>query len=302
MTITTGPWRRGVQLVLGLLAFTLSMAMMIHAGQGSMPWDVLHQGIVRTTGWPFGAVVALTSALVLAAWVPLRQRPGVGTVANVLVISLAIGPCLAFVEAVVGEPGPVGAGVLALAGIVLNGVATAAYVGVHLGPGPRDGLLTGVVARTGWSVALVKTAIEATVVALGWALGGTLGWATVVFALGVGVVVAVTARWRWLVPHGLTSPAPAGSPAPDAVGADAEPADEAALRRRAAQIGRALAVLRAEHGEGSPEGPHRAGPQVRRRAPSASPRASWRGRARRRRRARRRSSPSALPGSSRPTP
>ncbi len=193
--------RRVVQLLVGLLAFAWSMAMLLHAGMGGMPWDVLHQGVVRTTGLPFGAVVAATSVLVLLAWIPLRQRPGAGTVANVVVIAAAIGPSITALDVLLPEPGLAARVALALGGIVLNGVATAAYVGVRLGPGPRDGLLTGLVARTGWSVRVVKTVIELAVVLAGWALGGTLGWATIAFAFGVGPVVQASVRW--LAPTGL---------------------------------------------------------------------------------------------------
>jgi uncharacterized membrane protein YczE len=199
-----GPLRRGTQLVLGLLGYTWSMAMLLHAGQGGAPWDVLHQGVVRSTGLGFGWVVAATSALVLLAWIPLRQRPGLGTVANVAVISLAIGPCLAAVARLVPDPGPAAAIALAVGGVVLNGVSTAAYIGVRLGPGPRDGLMTGLVERTGWSVRLVRTGIEVGVVLVGVLLGGTFGWATIAYAFGVGPVVQATVRWRWLVPTGLT--------------------------------------------------------------------------------------------------
>jgi uncharacterized membrane protein YczE len=258
-----GATRRGVQLVLGLLAFTASMAMLLHAGQGAMPWDVLHQGLARATGWSLGVVVGVVSALVLAAWVPLRQRPGVGTVANVVVISLTIEPLLRLLETLVPRPGAVGAVALALGAIVLNGVATAAYVGVHLGPGPRDGLLTGLTARTGWSVRATKTGIEVAVVAAGWLLGGTLGWATVAFALGVGPVVQVATRWRFLVPTGsLTAtagptrrvrrPAAARPASPTAGPAGPAPASGSApedrVPRRAREIARALDVVRAEHG------------------------------------------------------
>ncbi|WP_243401127.1 MULTISPECIES: membrane protein YczE [Isoptericola] len=249
-----GPVRRGAQLVLGLLAFTVSMAMLVHAGQGSMPWDVLHQGLVRTTGWSFGLVVALTSVLVLTAWVPLRQRPGIGTVANIVIISLAIEPSLSALETLWPQPGTIGGVLLALGGIVLNGVATAAYVGVRLGPGPRDGLMTGLVARTGWSVRAIKTGIEVGVVALGWVLGGTVGWATVAFALGVGVVVQAAARWHWLVPDGLTA-RPASTVRPSVRPVAAAPSSatvpssggEARLRRRAREIARALDSF-GEHG------------------------------------------------------
>lgn len=252
-----GPARRGTQLVVGLLAFTFSMAMLLHAGQGGMPWDVLHQGIVRTTGWSFGVTVALTSLLVLAAWVPLRQRPGIGTVANVVIIAVAIEPSLRLLETVLPDPGTVGRVALALGGIVLNGVATAAYVGVRLGPGPRDGLMTGLVARTGWSVRVIKTGIEVFVVAAGWLLGGTVGWATVAFALGVGAVVQAAARWRWLVPAGLSGPrlttarprragaavssGPAAGSSPGRPDVEQErAAHEERMRRRAQQIARAL--------------------------------------------------------------
>ncbi|WP_342770155.1 hypothetical protein [Xylanimonas allomyrinae] len=130
----------------------------------------------------------------LLAWVPLRQRPGVGTIANVVVIGACVDPFLAVLERALPHP-PLGEQVvLAAAGIVLNGVATAAYIGSRLGPGPRDGLMTGLVARTGLSVRVVKTAIEVAVVVLGWLLGGTFGWATVAYALGVGVVVQAAAR------------------------------------------------------------------------------------------------------------
>ena len=197
--------RRTVQLVAGLVGFALSMAMLIHAGLGTMPWDVLSQGVVRSTGLSFGVVTAIVSVIVLLAWIPLRQRPGIGTVANVVIISLAIDPWLAAFAAVLPDPA-LGLRIgLALGGIVLNGVATAAYIGVRLGPGPRDGLMTGLVSRTGWSVRLVRTFIEVVVVALGWALGGTFGWVTIVFALGVGPVIQLAARW--LAPSGLAEPA-----------------------------------------------------------------------------------------------
>ena len=197
--------RRTVQLVAGLVGFALSMAMLIHAGLGTMPWDVLSQGVVRSTGLSFGVVTAIVSVIVLLAWIPLRQRPGIGTVANVVIISLAIDPWLAAFAAVLPDPA-LGLRIgLALGGIVLNGVATAAYIGVQLGPGPRDGLMTGLVSRTGWSVRLVRTFIEVVVVALGWALGGTFGWMTIVFALGVGPVIQLAARW--LAPSGLAEPA-----------------------------------------------------------------------------------------------
>jgi uncharacterized membrane protein YczE len=196
--------RRAIQLVVGLVLFALSMAMLIHAGQGAMPWDVLTQGIVRTTGLSFGVVTAIISVVVLLTWIPLRQRPGIGTVANVVIISAAIDPWLAALAAALPDPGLGVRIALALGGIVLNGIATAAYIGVRLGPGPRDGLMTGLVSRTGRSVRLVRTVIEVVVVLLGWALGGTFAWATIAFAFGVGPVIQVAARW--LAPSGLAEP------------------------------------------------------------------------------------------------
>jgi uncharacterized membrane protein YczE len=206
--------RRALQLVLGLLAYSLSIAMVIHAAQGGMPWDVLHQGISRRTGLPFGVVVLAASVLVLLTWIPLRQRPGIGTVVNVALIGPAVEPFLALMDRALPHPALGEQVALALAGVVLNGVATAAYIGSRFGPGPRDGLMTGLVARTGWPVRLVKTVIEVAVVLVGWALGGTFGWATVVYALGVGPVVQVAARR--LAPS-LSSPTQPRSPAPTPV-------------------------------------------------------------------------------------
>jgi uncharacterized membrane protein YczE len=195
------PVRRGTQLVLGLVGYGVSMAMMLRSGQGTMPWAVLDQGIVDRTGLAYGWVVLGIGLLVMLAWIPLRQRPGVGTIANIILISLVVDPALWVLGRLAPDPELVVAVALALGGIVLNGVSTAAYVGARLGPGPRDGLMTGVVQLTGWPVWVVKTAIEVTVVVVGILLGGTFGWATVVFAFGVGPVVQVAARW--LAPSGL---------------------------------------------------------------------------------------------------
>ena len=180
------PVRRLVQLYAGLVLYGVSMALLVRASLGVMPWDVLHQGLARQFGWSLGSVTVLVGALVLLAWIPLRQRPGLGTVSNVVVIGIAVDAGLAVLPAIGVLPGRIA---LAVAGIVLNAVATAAYIGVHLGPGPRDGLMTGLVRRTGGSVRLVRTSIEVAVVVSGWLLGGTVGVATVVFALTVGPLV-----------------------------------------------------------------------------------------------------------------
>jgi uncharacterized membrane protein YczE len=178
--------RRLVQLSAGLALYGLSMALLVRAGLGVMPWDVLHQGITRTLGGSLGLVSAVVGAGVLLLWIPLRQRPGVGTVSNVVVIGLSVDASLAVIPSVDSLAVRV---LLVPLGIVLNAVATASYIGVRLGPGPRDGLMTGLVARTGGSVRLVRTAIEVTVVAVGWLLGGTLGVATVLYAVAIGPLV-----------------------------------------------------------------------------------------------------------------
>jgi uncharacterized membrane protein YczE len=178
--------RRLVQLYLGLALYALSMGLFIRSDLGVMPWDVLHQGLERWLPLSFGTVTIVVGAVVLLGWIPLRQRPGLGTVSNVLVIGVVVDAVLA----VVPEQHVLGTRVAFLvSGVVLNAVATAAYIGARFGPGPRDGLMTGLVARTGWKVRWVRTAIEVTVVAVGWLLGGTLGVGTVVYAVAVGPLV-----------------------------------------------------------------------------------------------------------------
>jgi uncharacterized membrane protein YczE len=175
--------RRLLQLYVSLVLYGISMALMIRSELGNMPWDVLHQGLAEQLGLPFGTVIVLVGTLVLLAWWPLHERPGLGTISNVVVISVVIDPALAIVP----ESGDLAARVaLAVAGIVLNGAATAAYIGVHFGPGPRDGLMTGLVRVTGASVRVVRTAIEVAVVVTGFVLGGTLGTITVLYALAIG--------------------------------------------------------------------------------------------------------------------
>jgi uncharacterized membrane protein YczE len=193
------PIRRLSQLYAGLVLYGSSMALQIRAGLGLDPSDVLHQGVSEHTGLSFGTVVVITGALVLLAWIPLRQRPGIGTVSNVFVIGIAVDASLALVPRAGSAPVAVA---MLLAGVVLNGVAGGAYIGAGLGPGPRDGLMTGLVRRTGRSVRLVRTSIEVTVLAAGAALGGTVGIGTVVYALGIGPLVHV------LLPA-LTVPPPA---------------------------------------------------------------------------------------------
>jgi uncharacterized membrane protein YczE len=178
--------RRLAQLYAGLVLYGVSMALMVRSSLGVMPWDVLHQGLSRRLGWSLGSVTIVVGALVLLAWIPLRERPGLGTLSNVVVVGLAVDAVLAVLPA---PGGLAGRAAFAAAGILLNGVATAAYIGVRLGPGPRDGLMTGLVRRTGGPLGPIRTAIEVTVVLTGWLLGGTLGVVTVLYALSIGPLV-----------------------------------------------------------------------------------------------------------------
>ncbi|OXM74188.1 hypothetical protein CF166_06015 [Amycolatopsis sp. KNN50.9b] len=196
MRVSVSPARRLTQLMAGLALYGTSMAMMTRAGLGLSPWDVLHEGLAQRTGLTFGTVVALTSVGVLALWIPLRQRPGLGTVANVLVVAVAVD----LVRAVLPDQHALGWRIaLLVSGVVLNAVATAVYVGARLGPGPRDGLMTGVAARNLWSVRAVRTCIELTVLAAGWFFGGTVGAGTVLYALAIGPLTQALLRhvtWR----------------------------------------------------------------------------------------------------------
>src|SRR4051794_32434415 len=193
------PVRRLLQLYAGLVLYGASMALQIRAGLGLDPWDVFHQGIANRTGLSFGTIVIMTGAVVLLAWIPLRQRPGLGTISNVLVIGIAVDATLAVLPHAGSAPVAVA---MLLAGVGLNALAGGAYIGAGLGPGPRDGLMTGLVRRTGGSIRVVRTSIEITVLVAGAALGGTVGIGTVVYAVSIGPIVhAVLPR--------LTVPLPA---------------------------------------------------------------------------------------------
>ena len=201
--------RRLVQLYVGLVLYGVSMALMVRSSLGVMPWDVLHQGLACQLGWSLGLVTAAVGAVVLLGWIPLRERPGLGTISNIFVIGLAVDAALAVLTPPAGLPARLA---LAAGGIVLNGVATAAYIGVRLGPGPRDGLMTGLVRRTGGSVRVVRTGIEVAVVATGWLLGGTLGVVTVLYAMSIGPIAhALLPRFTVALPQ-PTGPVGAGTP------------------------------------------------------------------------------------------
>ncbi|NES26614.1 hypothetical protein GCE86_29400 [Micromonospora terminaliae] len=201
---TTLPTRL-VRLLAGLALFGASVALMVRADLGLSSWDVLHQGLAARTGLPLGWVVNGVALLVLLLWFPLRQRPGVGTVANVALVGLALDAVLAVLPPLSALPARIG---LLLLGVLLNGVATGLYLGARLGPGPRDGLMTGLAAR-GLPVGRVRTGIELAVLAVGWLLGGTVGPGTLLYALAIGPLA------QFLIPR-LAVPAP-GRPAPTGV-------------------------------------------------------------------------------------
>ncbi|MGP3751098.1 membrane protein YczE [Streptomyces sp. IBSNAI001] len=188
MSDTTSPsgtrlTRRLTHLYVGLALYGASSALLVRAGLGLEPWGVLHQGLAERTGISIGVVSIIVGAVVLLLWIPIRQRPGLGTVSNVFAVGIAMDGTLALVPDVHG----LGARIpLMAAGIVLNGVATGLYISARFGPGPRDGLMTGLNRLTGRSIRLVRTAIEVAVVVTGFLLGGSLGAGTVLYALTIG--------------------------------------------------------------------------------------------------------------------
>jgi uncharacterized membrane protein YczE len=191
--------RRLIQLLTGLAMYGISLAMFIRAGLGLDPWDVFHQGLANRTGMSIGLVVIIVSFLVLLLWIPLRQWPGFGTLCNAILVGVFADIGLALIPAVSQLFGQVAM----LAGaVLLNGIASACYIGARFGPGARDGLMTGLARRTGWSVRLSRTLIEVTVLAIGWVLGGSVGVGTVVYALAIGPLVQLLLP-RFMVPAAL---------------------------------------------------------------------------------------------------
>jgi uncharacterized membrane protein YczE len=177
--------RRVVQLLVGLALYGVSLALVLRAGLGLAPWDVLHQGLAGLLGATVGQMVIAVSFVVLLLWILLRERPGFGTVANALLVGVFVDLTMLVLDDAGTWPLRVG---LLAAGVLLNGLATALYIGASLGSGPRDGLMTGLVRRTGRSVRVVRTVLEVTVLAAGWLLGGTVGVGTVVYAVAIGPI------------------------------------------------------------------------------------------------------------------
>ncbi|MFP7570135.1 YczE/YyaS/YitT family protein [Marivita sp. S2033] len=177
-----------VFLIIGLVIFGLGEALLVTAGVGVSPWTVFAEGVTNVTGWSLGFATFVISVSILSLWIPLRRTPGLGTILNAIIIALVLEfllPYLPTFETYAANA------VLALTGVVVTGFGGAIYLIANLGPGPRDGLMTGLQAVTHQPIAVVRTLLELTVVVIGWALGGTLGLGTVFFALGIGPAMAI---------------------------------------------------------------------------------------------------------------
>ena len=180
--------RRLIQLFIGLALYGVSLAMVLRAGLGLAPWDVLHQGLAERTGVSIGSMLVIVSFIVLLLWIPIRERPGFGTFANAVLIGVSVDVTMLVLDDVTSWPMRI---LLMVTGVALNALATALYIGASLGSGPRDGLMTGLVRRTGRSVRLVRTSLEVGVLAAGWLLGGTVGVGTLLYAFAIGPIVHV---------------------------------------------------------------------------------------------------------------
>jgi uncharacterized membrane protein YczE len=183
--------RRILQLLIGLFLYGIGIALIVRAAIGVAPWDVLTQGIDNHTHLGFGLITVLMSGVVLLLWIPIRQKLGIGTVLNALLVGPSADVGLWLI--------PEGLDlwlriVLFAAGLLVLAAATGLYIGAHFGPGPRDGLMTGLHRRTGWKIWIVRTGIEVVVLAIGWALGGNVGVGTVLFAVLVGPLC------NWTIP------------------------------------------------------------------------------------------------------
>ncbi|EPR77414.1 putative integral membrane protein [Leifsonia rubra CMS 76R] len=192
--------RRSAQLLVGLFLYGAAIALMIRAEVGVAPWDVLGQGVSITTGIPFGFATNIIGLIVLLLWIPIRQKPGIGTVLNVLLIGPSAQLCLWLIPEIDGIVLRI---LLFVVGLVLLGVATGLYIGARFGPGPRDGLMTGIHHRFGGKLWVIRSSIEVVVLVLGAILGGNLGWGTLAFALLIGPIVHFTIPWL-MVPAAIS--------------------------------------------------------------------------------------------------
>lgn len=184
--------RRLLQLYVGLALYGVSTAMFVRADLGADPWNVFHLGVAKLLSMNIGLVIIAVGVLVLLAWIPLRQRPGFGTLSNVIMIGLAADAALVVIpefDSLITRGG------LLASAVILNALATSLYIGAGFGAGPRDGLMTGIHARTGWPVRMIRTAIEVSVLLTGWLLGGTVGFGTVLYALAIGPLIQFSLPW-----------------------------------------------------------------------------------------------------------
>jgi uncharacterized membrane protein YczE len=200
--------RRLIQLHLGLCLFGFALALMVRATLGLDPWNVFQQGLMGLTGLTLGQVSIVIGVVVMLAWIPLRQKPGYGTVANIFVIGLMVDVSLAVLPEFQGLGLRI---VMMLSGVVLNAVGCAAYIGAGMGPGPRDGLMTGLHQRLGWSIRASRLSIEASVLAAGWFLGGAVGVGTVLYAVAMGPLVQLFLPFFTLTQPLKVSPVPSSS-------------------------------------------------------------------------------------------
>ncbi|GAA4067720.1 hypothetical protein [Actinomadura miaoliensis] len=212
--------RRLVQLYAGLALYGLGIALQVASGLGNDPWDVFHQGLSRRFGLSIGAWIIIIGALVMLAWIPLRQRPGIGTVSNALLVGVFADLFLYLLPA---PDATAARWAFLVAGIVAGGFATGCYIGAGLGPGPRDGLMTGLAAR-GHSVRVVRTSIELAVLAVGWLLGGTVGVGTLLYAVTIGPLAHVFIPLMQVREPVKDTPAPAEeAPAAERTAPEPEP-------------------------------------------------------------------------------
>ena len=180
--------RRVIQLLVGLFLYGAGAALTVEAGLGVDPWTVLAEGLSLHTGIGVGWMTNILGFFILLLWIPLRQRPGIGTVANILLVGTSMQAVLTLVPPISGLIAQVA---VLLAGIVLVALASGLYIGAHFGPGPRDGLMTGMNARLGWPIWVCRATVELSVLFAGWLLGGTVGLGTVLFAVLIGPLVHV---------------------------------------------------------------------------------------------------------------